>query len=368
LISNLTVVYPRYFPNYDSYMPIPDKTSETPTQTLAVLLVEGFALMSYASIIEPYRAANALAERQLYRWLHVSIDGRPVRASNGTVIAPDQGLKEKLVCDTLFVIAGGNPAGFSDAKTLTWLRRQAARNITLAGVSGGPFILAKAGLLNDHRMTIHWDHWPAFVEAFPLLQVESSLYVIDRKRVTCAGGIAGLDLTVELIEREQGHALASQVSEWLIGAKPRAAEAPQRQSLRDRYGINDDRLLRVLAEMEVAVEDTRSRDALARVAGLSVRQLERLFVNLLGRTLHQTYLDIRLKQSDQLLLKTGLSITAIALSCGFRSSSHFSRVYHEAFHQAPRTRRATVSLQSAAPHLVDHDPSQAIQNRAFEDE
>lgn len=320
-------------------MPNQDISSETPPQTLAVLLVEGFALMSYASIIEPYRAANALAQRPLYRWLHVSIDGRPVRASNGTVITPDHGLKDRLACDTLFVIAGGNPAGFADARTLAWLRRQAARNITVAGVSGGPFILARAGLLNDHRMTIHWDHWPAFVEAFPLHQVESSLYVIDRKRVTCAGGIAGLDLTIELIEREQGHALAGRVSEWLIGAKPRAAEAPQRQSLRDRYDVNDDRLLRVLAEMEVAVEDIQPREALARVAGLSIRQLERLFVRLLGRTLHQTYLDIRLKQADQLLLKTGMSVTAIALGCGFRSSSHFSRAYRDAFGQAPRVRR-----------------------------
>lgn len=313
--------------------------SDRPSQNLGLLLIEGFALMSYASIIEPYRAANALAKQPLYQWVHISPDGRPVRASNGAIITPDQGLKEKLSCDTLFVIAGGDPAQFSDAKTLAWLRRQAARNITLAGVSGGPFILARAGLLNDHRVTIHWDHWPAFTEVFPLLQVEPSLYVIDRKRVTCAGGIAGLDLTIELIEREQGHALASQVSEWLIGAQPRAAEAPQRQSLRERYGVNNDRLLKVLAEMEVAVEDIKSRDALAQLAGISVRQLERLFVSLLGRTLHQTYLTIRLQQADQLLLKTGMSITAIAMSCGFRSSSHFSRVYSEAFRCSPRQRR-----------------------------
>lgn len=308
-------------------------------QVVGILLIEGFALMSYASIVEPYRAANALAKRPLYRWLHVSADGRPVRASNGAIISSDQSLKEKLTCDTLFVIAGGNPADFSDAKTLAWLRRQAARNITLAGVSGGPFILAMAGLLDDHRMTIHWDHWHAFVEAFPLHQVESRLYVIDRKRVTCAGGIAGLDLTIELIEREQGHALASQVSEWLIGAKPRAAEAPQRQSLRDRYRVNDDRLIKVLAEMEAAVERVKSREDLARAVNLSPRQLERLFVNALGRTLHHTYLDIRLQQADDLLRKTSMPVTTVAISCGFRSSSHFSKAYAKRFAQPPSARR-----------------------------
>lgn len=70
-------------------------------------------------------------------------------------------------------------------RALGWLRRQAAQNITMVGVSGGPFILAKAGLLKDHRTTIHWDHWAAFMEGFSLLQVESAC-VIDRKPVTCA--------------------------------------------------------------------------------------------------------------------------------------------------------------------------------------
>jgi transcriptional regulator GlxA family with amidase domain len=306
---------------------------------LGVLLIDGFALMSYASVIEAYRAANALAQQQLYSWRHISADGLPVKASNGATITPDHSIADKLSCETLFVIAGGDPSSFSDSKTFAWLRRHASRDVTLVGVSGGPFILARAGLLHDHRMTIHWEHWPAFVEQFPLHQVESSLYVIDRKRVTCAGGVAGLDLTIELIERERGHALAARVREWLIGAKPRASDALQRPSLRDRYRVNDDRLLKALARMEAAVEYPASRDDLAQLAGISVRQLERLSSTLLGRTLHQTYLAIRLAQADLLLRKTGMSVTAVALSCGFRSSSHFSHAFSAHFKESPNRRR-----------------------------
>ncbi len=103
-------------------------------QTLGVLLIEGFALMSYASIIEPYRAANALAKRQLYRWVHASTDGRPVRASNGAIVTADQSVRQALACETLFVIAGGDPATFSDARTFAWLRRIASKNTVLVGV------------------------------------------------------------------------------------------------------------------------------------------------------------------------------------------------------------------------------------------
>jgi len=87
-----------------------------------------------------------------------------------------------------------------------------------------------------------------FLEAFPTLAIEPGLYVIDRRRLTCAGGTAGLDLAIELIEREHGHKLAAQVSEWFIRTEPRPAGKSQRLSLRERVGISNDRVLRVLAK------------------------------------------------------------------------------------------------------------------------
>jgi transcriptional regulator GlxA family with amidase domain len=302
-------------------------------RTLGLLLTDDFALMSYASIIEPYRAANVLAGETLYRWLHVSIDGGPVRASNGASVAADLPVGRALDCDTLFVFAAGDPASFDDARTFAWLREIARGGATIAGVSGGPFVLARAGLLDGYRATIHWEHRAAFEEAFPNIAIEPSLYVIDRRRVTCAGGTSGLDLAIELIEREQGHALAARVGDWFIRTQSRAAHQPQRASLRERYGIANDRVLKVLARMEASVEDPQSRHELARLAGVSARQLERLFARHVGESVGERYRRIRLLQADQLLKTTSLSATAVAIACGFRSSSQFSRAF-KAFHGA----------------------------------
>jgi transcriptional regulator GlxA family with amidase domain len=304
-------------------------------RTLGLLLIDGFALMSYASVIEPYRAANVLAGEELYRWVHVSIDGRPVRASNGASVFADLAVGQPLACDTLFVFAAGDPVSFRDAATFAWLRDLARRGATLAGVSGGPFLLANAGLLDGHRATIHWDHRPAFTEAFAGIAIEPSLYVIDRRRVTCAGGASGLDLAIELIEREQGHALASRVGDWFIHPEARAADQPQRASLRERYGVANDRVLKVLSRMEASVEEPETRAALARIAGVSLRQLERLFVTHVGESLNDCYRRIRLDQAAQLLRKTGLSATSVAIACGFRSSSHFSRAYKARYGISP---------------------------------
>lgn len=309
------------------------------TRTLGLLLIDGFALMSYASVIEPYRAANVLAGRVLYRWVHISVDGKPVRASNGASILADQKVGLALECDTLFVVAAGDPTGFADAATFAWLRQIARTNATLVGVSGGPFLLARAGLLDGYRATIHWNQRVALTEHFPNLSFEPSLYVIDRRRVTCAGATAGLDLAIELIEREQGHMLAAQVSDWFVRTDTRPGEKPQRLGLRERYRIANDRVLKVLARMEASVETPENRSTLARIAGVSIRQLERLFSDCLGETISEHYLNIRLDQASELLSKTGMPVTTIAIACGFKSNSHFSRAFRRRYERAPSQHR-----------------------------
>jgi transcriptional regulator GlxA family with amidase domain len=345
-------------PPSDDFMPRSDKTEEFAGRTLGLLLIDGFALMSYAAVIEPFRAANSLAGCELYRWTHISVDGHPVCASNGASVLADRAVGKLIPCDTLFVFAGGDPATFSDAETFAWLRRLARSNVRLAGVSGGPFLLARAGLLDGHRATIHWIHRAAFLDAFPTLATEPSLYVIDRQRVTCAGGTAGLDLAIELIEREHGHKLATDVSEWFIRTELRPAAKPQRLSLRERVGTSNDRVLKVLAEMEVRLEEPAGRRELAVLAGVSLRQLERLFSMHLGETIGESYLRIRLEKAAELLRSTSMTITAVSVVCGFQNGAHFSRAFKLRFGMSPSVERRRQSSPGELKHLArDNKPT-----------
>ncbi|HET9446766.1 MAG TPA: AraC family transcriptional regulator, partial [Steroidobacteraceae bacterium] len=161
------------------------------------MLTPGFALMSYASAVEPLRAANQISGRKLYHWWHASPGDQPAIASNGAAVLPDHRFgSEPDVLDLVLVCAGGNPATFDDAATFAWLRRLARRGVTMGGISGGPYILARAGLLNGRRCTIHWEHAPAFAETFPKVQLTRSLFEIDGTRITCSGGIAALDMMI----------------------------------------------------------------------------------------------------------------------------------------------------------------------------
>jgi transcriptional regulator GlxA family with amidase domain len=254
---------------------------------------------------------------------------------------PDIGVGTDRDVDALFVCAGGNPAAFNDRAVFAWLRKLARRGVTIGGISGGPFVLARAGLLEKARVTLHWEHQPAFREAFPDISVTQSLFEIDGNRITCSGGISALDMMVALIERDHGRKLAAAVGDWFLHTHIREGIGPQRMDLRVRLGVADEKLLRVLRRMETSIETPQSRAELARIAGVSVRQLERLFRRHLGHGIHKQYRSMRLERARQLLRETTFPVLDVAVATGFSSASQFSRAYARAFGEPPsRTRLA----------------------------
>lgn len=308
-----------------------------PIRSIGVLLLPGYSLMSYACALEPLRAANVLSGRKLYEWKHISIDGRPAQASNGVQILPDNAVGDAIRPDLLLVCAGGNPAMFDDARTFGWLRQVARGGAIIGGVSGGTYVIARAGLLRGKRCTIHWEHVPAFVEEFPDADLTRSLFEIDGDRISCSGGIAALDMLHAIIEAEHGHELASDVVEWFLHTHVRQGDGPQRMAVRERLSIGDPKLVRVLEKMEASLEDLSTRESLAKLAGVSVRQLERLFKSHLGRTVSAHYMELRLRRARLLIRQSALSVLEVAVACGFVSASHFSRVYRARFGHPPRT-------------------------------
>jgi transcriptional regulator GlxA family with amidase domain len=303
------------------------------------LLIPGFALMSYASVIEPLRAANVLTGRSLYRWRHIAIRGDEIVASNGVRIQADASIADVGRLDTIFVCAGGNPQAFSHPPTFAFLRRVARYGVRLGGVSAGPYLLAKAGLLDGYRCTVHWEHIPAFTETFPFLRLSHSLFEIDRDRFTCAGGIAALDMMHALIRIDHGPLVAAAVSDWFLQTEVRRGEVAQRLSPTERYGVHHPKLAATLSRMEQNIETPLSRDRLAKFADVSVRQLERLFAQHLRNTIGRCYVQMRLRRARLLLRQTTMSVAEIALATGFSSPMHFSRSYRQHFALTPSQER-----------------------------
>src|SRR5262245_48024633 len=337
-------------PRNDINLPPNDTAAPGGTpQVVGFLLVPEFSLLSYACAIEPLRAANLLSERTLYTWRHISVDGAPVAASNGVEIRPDHTLGD-ISLQMLLVCAGGNPTLFRNKRVLLWLRGLARRGVRVGGVSGGPYLLARAGLLDGRRATIHWEHFPAFVEEFPDVHAARSLFVIDGDRLTCSGGTSALDMMHALIEQDHGHNLAAAVSDWFLQTQVRTGSGSQRMTLRERLDVSNPRLLGALEYMEAHLQEPASRSKLAQRAGVSVRQLERLFADHLGSTIQARYLRMRLDRARILLRQTTLPVVEVAAETGFVTPSHFSRSYRGAFGRSPRQERQGAG---ASPNLLE---------------
>ena len=305
---------------------------------IGVLPIPGFALMSYACVVEPFRAANLLGGRDLYRLVHFS-SGGSVPSSGAAVAEATSRVGETPELDYLFVVAGGDPTSFDDPGVFGWLGRIARLGTVLGGVSGGPVILAKAGLMTGRRMTVHWEHVQALEEVSPGLLLERSLYVIDRDRVTCAGGTAPLDLMHALIAADHGSVFARRVSDWFLHTDVRPSGGPQRGGLVERVGTASAPVLAAVEAMENHVADPLALEDLAAIANVSARQLNRLFRERLGMPAMAYYRNIRLDVAERLVTRSPLSLTEIALATGFANSSHFSTRYRRRFGIAPsRTR------------------------------
>ncbi len=303
------------------------------------LLVPGFALLAYASAMEPLRAANRLSGQNLYKWCHISPEDPVAMASCGIGITADHLVGSDVDLDMLLVVAGGNPFLFDHGKTFSWLRSIAKSGVQVGGISGGPVILARAGLLDGYRCTVHWEHVPAFRETFPNLRLTDNLYEIDGERLTCAGATAALDMMHGLLTSRHGKLLGGAVSDWFLQTQIRTCSERQRLTLRDRYDVTDAKLLGILEVIEDAGDGRLTRSELASTAGISVRQMERLFRNHLKTSFTAHYKEVRLKRAQQLLRQTSLSIIDVGNVCGFGSASHFSHSYASRFGYPPRTER-----------------------------
>ena len=224
------------------------------------------------------------------------------------------------------------------------------------GLCTGGYALAKAGLLDKYRATIHWENLSALREEFPRIHLSDQLFTIDRDRFTCSGGVAPLDLMLHLVEAKLGARVSQLISEQFIVDRVRNDRDRQYVPLRAQIGVSHESLIKVAQLMEENIEKPLSLDEIASATGLSRRQIERLFKRHLNCVPKRYYLQMRLRRARELLLQTSMPIIDITTACGFQSPPHFSRCYRAQFGCPPSAERQT---RQSKPGVQPHEPDPA---------
>ncbi|MBL4595074.1 MAG: GlxA family transcriptional regulator [Robiginitomaculum sp.] len=292
-------------------------------------------MLAFTTSVEPLRAANRMSGETLYTWHIYSVDGEVVKASNGVGITPDCSLSQVKDIDVIFVCAGLRTQNYTDNKMNRYIRALARHGVAMGAVSTGTIILADAGLLEGYRCAIHWEYSEGFEELFPNHNLTSRTYEIDRNRYTCSGGTAPLDMMIHSIALDHSSALASKVADQMLYGLDHKRQERQRSPLKTRINITHTKILAAIRYMESHTETPVPTAQLAKIVGLSLRQFERLFKKHMQTTPARYYLELRLTRASQLVKQTKLTLLEIAVSTGFSSPSHFSRVYTQQFGHAP---------------------------------
>jgi transcriptional regulator GlxA family with amidase domain len=286
-------------------------------------------MMAFSSVIEPLRAANILARRQCYRWITVGLSRERVEASSGVAIEPAHSVHDAPMVDRIVICSGGDADRLVADRAVAWIRKNLLGGAQVGAVADAAFFLARAGLLDDHACTLHWTSQPAFVEAFPEIELRRDLYVIDRRRFTSAGGVGSLDMMLEIIGTDYGAELAAGVAEWFVHSPLRSSVDRKMMPLRLRTGIQNELVLSAIAAMEEAVEERLRMADLAVKLGVSADKLERAFRSEVGVAPSAYYRRLRLRRAADLLAHSSLPVRDVALACGFASMSSFARAFKE---------------------------------------
>jgi transcriptional regulator GlxA family with amidase domain len=320
-------------------------SSKEPTQIkprrFVFVLLENFSLLSFSCAVDSLRIANRMAGRTLYEWKLVAEGGNTVRCSAGTEFKVDDDLTDMAREDTVILCGGVDVQHATTKKLLNWVRREARKGIVIGGVCTAAYSLARAGLLDGKRATIHWENQDSFSEEFEDVNLTKSVFVVDGNRLTTAGGTSSIDLMLKLIADDHGEELANAAADQMIYSSIRTDQDTQRLSVPTRIGVRHPKLSQVIQMMESNIEEPISPSILAKEVGMSTRQLERLFRRYLNRSPKRYYMELRLQKARNLLMQTDMSVINVALACGFASPSHFSKCYRAHYDTTPYRERGS---------------------------
>ncbi|MCW5649585.1 MAG: DJ-1/PfpI family protein [Ramlibacter sp.] len=196
-----------------------DTPSRSASTRVHILVFDGVEVLDFAGPYEVFTTASrvhgrtAPAAPPLFEVACVSRDGAAVQARAGLRVLPERGFEGSPPPDWLVVPGGVMDEPLACPRTLAWVAATARQAQLTASVCTGAFVLATSGVVTDGEVTTHWEDVADLRTGFPGLRVLEGRRWVDRGRlVTSAGISAGIDMSLHLVARWAGQALAERTA------------------------------------------------------------------------------------------------------------------------------------------------------------
>lgn len=321
-----------------------------PKLRVGFLLMPRFTLTAFAGFVDALRLAADEGDRSrqaLCRWSILDAEGAAIRSSCGATVKADAPMESPEGYDYLVVVGGLLHGGQEvPARVYGFLREAVTHGVKLVGLCTGSFVLARAGLLDGHLACVSWFHRDGFLDEFPQCRVLSNqMFVVDRDRLTCAGGTSVVHLAAYLIEKAIGRANAVKALRILIEEQPQPSRTLQPEAVLSERST-DTVVHKAMLLLEQQLHSPLPIEQLCEPLGIGRRQLERRFQSDIGLSPAEYRLKLRLERARWLLQNTDLAVTSVALECGFQDSARFARVVRQSLGSSPREVRAAKKADS----------------------
>ncbi|MBV6819637.1 helix-turn-helix domain-containing protein [Rahnella sp. PD12R] len=293
---------------------------------IADILMQANRLMPAGGTNSPYQVT--VATTQPHRVVH-GVSGLNLLADHRLC-----DLDPELPRDTI-LITGKGLTEEEGSDVVDWVKRAAPHARRVVSICGGAMLLAKTGLLDGRHATTHWRLLDTLQAEFPQITVERGpIYVQDGPVWTSGGVSSGFDLTLALVEDDQGFNLARDVAQDLVMFLRR----PGGQAQFSRYLLNQAsegpiRELQLWLPENLTVD--LSVEALAERAAMSPRNFTRVFTRETGITPAKYVEEVRLNAARQRLEQTTQGVEQIAQVTGFGSGLNLRRVFERNLHLTP---------------------------------
>jgi len=319
------------------------------TERVQFILLPRFNMATLATIIEPLRIANYIASAQIYTWYFTSPAAGTIRASNGIPIDCEDLDTTSGPATSIVLLGSWGAERYSDERLTSWLRSRTRHGTAMIGVEIGAYIFARAGLLTNRSATTHWSFFAGFAETFPQVNAVEQMFTIDGNIMTCAGGMAGIDLMLQRIADSHDEDLADEVARQMLHHFRSDESMPQRPS-RNAATIDVHPVIKKVTRfLEERIEDNITIPELCAHIGVPQRKLERLFNRYVGCTVVQFYRHLRLQYARTLLVSTNMDIREISVASGFNSMSYFSHCFSKTFGRKPSQYRLAWPEEETVP-------------------
>jgi len=302
-------------------------------------------VLDLAGPLQAFSEANR--SRARYR-VHVASTRRRIRAHQGLTLDDLEPLPD--IGSGATVIVPGMPYAATerfDRAAIRWLKASAAAGAHIASVCTGAFALGEAGLLDGRRCTTHWSRTAELERRFPRARVLTNrLFVTDGEVTTSAGIASGIDMALAMIERTHGPLVAAEVAREMVVYIRRDGAGGQQSIYLDYRTHLHPGVHRVQDWLTQHPERRYTLPQLGEEAGMSARNLTRVFRQSTGISIKEFSTRLRLELAQSLLHDPTRTMDAVARQCGFDSARQLRRVWREAFGTSPRPRHV---IKPSAP-------------------